>query len=99
MNRLSRRLFLKGFAGLGIALPALEFTHGKAWAQAAPARAKRFIVFFEHGGTIANVDREGNAFAGGDADGCVVDGWKPTSDGVTDQTLRGKLGPIHQPLV
>ncbi|MFO0726302.1 MAG: DUF1552 domain-containing protein [Myxococcota bacterium] len=99
MSKLTRRLLLKGFAGLGVALPALEFTHDRAWAQAAPGKAKRFITFFEHGGTIANVDREGNMFGGPDADGCVVDGWRPTSDGVSDKSLRGKLGPIHQPLV
>lgn len=98
-NKLSRRLMLKGLGGLGVLLPALEFTHGKAWAQAAPKQAKRFIVFFEHGGTISNVDREGNASSGQQSDTCIVDAWAPTSDGVNDQTLAGKLGDIHQPLV
>jgi hypothetical protein len=97
--QLNRRLLLKGFAGLGIALPALELTHGKAWAQATPAGAKRFIVFFEHGGTISNVDTDGNLFSGAASKGNVVDAWKPLSDGVVDTSLAGKLGAIHQPLV
>jgi hypothetical protein len=97
---LSRRLVLRGFAGLGIALPALEFTHGNAWAQAAvTAAAKRFIVFFEHGGTISTADRWGGHAAGPQSQICVVDAWRATNDGVTDQTLAGKLGDIHQPLV
>lgn len=98
MSKLTRRMVLKGFAGLGLALPALELTHGRAWAQATTPKAKRFIVFFEHGGTIANVDREGNQYSGPRADGCTADAWSPLNDGVTDQTLRGMLGPIHQPL-
>ncbi len=63
MKNLTRRLMLRGFAGLGVALPLLEFMNDRAWAQAAqPKVAKRFLVFFEHGGTISNVDREGNKF-------------------------------------
>jgi hypothetical protein len=100
MRSLSRRLVLRGFAGLGVTLPLLEFQMDKAYGQAAaPKIAKRFIVFFEHGGTISNVDREGNKSTDQSSDTCIVDGWRPLSNGTTDQSLAGKLGPIHQPLV
>lgn len=97
--KMSRRLLLQGFGGLGIALPALEFTHGTAWGAAATGAgaAKRFLVFFEHGGTISNRNSNGWIF-GKDDDSPGnnhVDAWTPTSKSGDPLTF----GAIHQPLV
>lgn len=94
---LSRRLFLQGFGGIAIALPALEFMQGrgKAFAQAAPN--KRFLTFFEHGGTLTNHTHGVYGYGGftdGSSDMQGMDGWRPTSR--PGQPLA--LGPIHQPL-
>ena len=96
-KELSRRLLLQGLGGLGIVLPMLEFTHGKAWAAAPVAgTAKRFIVFFEHGGTITNINWDGNAFDTGDTNN-NKEAWTPhTTHGLP---LAGKLNDIHQPCV
>ena len=61
MKTLNRRMVLAGFGGAAIALPWLEFTHGKANAQAADG-PKRFALFFDHGGTLSAT--EVTAFAG-----------------------------------
>ena len=47
-----RRAFLRGLGGISIALPLLEFTHEKAWAQSGVT--KRFVTMFAHGGVITN---------------------------------------------
>jgi hypothetical protein len=93
---ISRRLVLKGFGGLGILLPALELTHGRLWNRAAAASpvAKRFLVFFEHGGTIANWDNDAVLFDGTDNHN-VVDGWTPKCKPGDPLVLND----IHQPLV
>jgi hypothetical protein len=93
----SRRLFLRGFGGIAIGLPALEFMQGRgrAWAQAAPP--KRFLVFFEHGGTLTNHSYGVYGYGGftdGSSDMQGMDGWRPVS--TPGQPLQ--LGPIHQPL-
>lgn len=91
---LDRRLFLKGLAGTAIALPLLEFTHATAWAQSVTGVPKRFIVFFEHGGSLTNSNKNGGKFDGKGAQN-GVDAWKPVS--LPGQPLQ--LGAIHQPLV
>src|SRR5262245_17653925 len=86
----SRRFVLRGFGGAAIGLPLLEATAGKAWAQSGP---KRFIVFFEHGGTISATQTSGRKYDGnGGNQG--VDGWRPKSR--AGEPLA--LGPIHEPL-
>jgi hypothetical protein len=95
MSRLSRRLVLRGLGGLSIALPALEFTHGTAWAQATPNHAKRFIVFFEHGGTITGVGNNGTRKAAipAGSPGSVAEAWTPLG---TTEALQ--LNAVHEPL-
>ncbi len=89
---ISRRLVLRGFAGTALSLPLLELTHGAAWAQGLPARAQRFALFFEHGGTLCNIAKDGERYSGeGKENG--VDAWKPASEGEALQ-----LGAIHAPL-
>lgn len=87
-----RRAFLRGAAGTMIALPALEYTHGHAWAQGGGDGAKRFLTVFSHGGTISNqgsgTKHDGSGAAQGD------DYWRPSDPSSPDLVL----GPIHEPL-
>lgn len=48
-----RRAFLRGASGAVLALPLLEYTHGRAFAGARPLQ--RFLTVFEHGGTVSNM--------------------------------------------
>ncbi len=89
-SKFSRRLILKGLGGAAIALPLLDVN--QAFAQSAPM-AKRFVVFFEHGGTISASQRGGTKYSGNGAQS-GTDAWRPASNGEALQ-----LGPIHQPLV
>jgi Protein of unknown function (DUF1552) len=90
--RFSRRTILRGFGGLAIGLPWLEAIQGRARAQTAPARGpKRFVLFFDHGGTISASDRDGARYDGNGTNN-GFDGWAPAPG----EAL--KLGPIHQPL-
>jgi len=86
-----RRAFLRGLGGAAIALPALEFTHGRAWAQGGDV-AKRFVTFFSHGGTISN--HEKNSKHDGNGNHMGVDYWRPADPTSSDLVL----GPIHEPL-
>ncbi len=88
----NRRLFLRGLAGSTIGLPLLEYTHGKAWAQGAPG-AKRFITFFEHGGTISASKGTGQRHDGNGSNN-GVDAWQPKSAPGAPLVL----GAVHQPL-
>lgn len=87
----SRRAILRGAAGIAIGLPLLEVTHGEAWAQSIPVQ-KRFIVVFEHGGTISPAYRDGSKSDGTESM-LAWDDWAPLDPG---ESLV--LGPIHQPL-
>lgn len=87
-----RRAFLRGAGSLAIGLPLLQYTHGDAWAQSAVVR-KRFIVFFEHGGTISTAGR-GHWRDSGTGNHHGWDDWWPSDPG---EAL--KFGPIHQPLL
>ena len=88
---LSRRLVLKGFGGAAIALPLLEVQH-EALAQTVSG-PKRFMVFFEHGGTLCASRKNGTRYDGtGTNQG--KDAWDPAVK--TEQLV---VGPIHQPLV
>ncbi len=92
-RNLSRRLLLRGLGGLAVGLPLLQFNSGKAFAAGTPRVPKRFVVFFEHGGTISPSDRWGSRYDGtGQESG--DDAWKPADPG---EALV--LGPIHQPLI
>ena len=51
-QRLSRRTVLRGVGGASLALPLLEAMHDDREALAAPAAAKRFLVYYTPGGTI-----------------------------------------------
>ena len=44
LQRIGRRMFLKGCGGVMVALPLLERFEGKAWGAAAPPFAKRVIA-------------------------------------------------------
>ncbi len=94
-RRFPRRIILRGFGGLAIALPLLEFTESRAYGQtAAPLR---FITFFEHGGTLSNHSAGVYGYSGftdGSSEMQEMDGWRPTS--TPGQPLA--LGAIHKPL-
>lgn len=97
-----RRAFLRNLGGAAVALPLLEFTHGKAWA--ADETTLRFLTVFSHGGTISNQARSssdgmglaarhdgmGNIYGSGSHG---IDWWRPAS---ADESLM--LGPIHEGL-
>jgi hypothetical protein len=53
-----RRAFLRGAGGIVLGLPLIEYTHEKAWAQAA-GTAKRLILVFNHGGETMCVQKSG----------------------------------------
>ncbi len=94
--RFPRRLVLRGLGGLAIALPLLEFTERRAYGQTPPA-PKRFLTFFEHGGTLTNHSSGVYGYSGftdGSSELQGMDGWRPTS--TPGQALT--LGPIHKPL-
>src|SRR5581483_8854495 len=80
-TKLSRRLVLRGFGGMAIAMPMLEAIHDKAWAQSAPA-PKRFVTFFEHGGTLTNHTAGVfgyDGFTDGTSEIQGMNGWRPVS--------------------
>lgn len=92
-KKLSRRLILRGLGGAAIGLPILEsITTSKAYAQLTAPAAKRFLCFFEHGGTISATTRTG-AKEDGSGEYQGTDGWAPASPAEALQ-----LGPIHAPL-
>lgn len=84
-----RRAFLRNAAGAAIALPLLEFTHGKAWA--AGNTTKRFLTVFSHGGTLTNHIKSDRTDGSKGHHG--LDYWRPAQPG--EQLV---LGPIHEPL-
>ena len=86
-----RRSFLRGFGGMALGLPLLEYTHGDAWAHGADA-TKRFITVFSHGGTISNQGK--NWKHDGTEKHHGQDLWRPTDTANAMQNL----GPIHQVL-
>jgi hypothetical protein len=92
-RKLSRRLVLRGAAGAAIGLPVLEsITTSTAFAQMTAPSAKRFLCFFEHGGTICATTRTGAKMDGsGEYQG--TDAWAPASPAEALQ-----LGAIHSPL-
>ena len=97
-NRYPRRLFLRGFGGLAVALPLLEFTATRAHGQSAPP-PKRFVTFFEHGGTLTNhtagiYEYGSTGFTDGSGTTQGMDAWRPKSS--PGQPLV--LGDIHKPL-
>lgn len=90
----SRRNFLRTAAGLCVALPFLEATHGDLWA--ADGKAKRFIVFFSHGGTITSRHNSGSK---GDPwkEGAwsMLDLWAPGDEGSTLAVLGEEMSPLE----
>ncbi len=88
-----RRAFLRGSCGMVLGLPLLEFTHGHLWAGGTPS-PRRFIVVFEHGGTISNQSSGTGTYDGGKHDGTGAshgeDWWRPSDPGSSDLVL----GPI-----
>ncbi|MDP1826893.1 MAG: DUF1552 domain-containing protein [Archangium sp.] len=62
-TRLSRRHLLRGLGGVAVSLPLLEIMlDGKAFAQAAPAPPKRYLVFFDGQSLGADNDPLDNDF-------------------------------------
>ncbi len=96
MNRaaFSRRNFLRTATGLCIALPFLEATHGDVWA--ADGRARRFIVFFSHGGTITSRHSSG---AKGDpwkpGAWSMLDLWAPGGEGQALEVLGEEMAALE----
>ncbi len=87
--KFQRRSFLRGFGGAVVGLPWLEAIEGKAHAQTGGPR--RFLVFFEHGGTLCSTTGSGRKESGrGIVQGS--DAWAPKPG----EALQ--LGAIHQPL-
>src|SRR5689334_82722 len=96
MNRaaFSRRNFLRTATGLCIALPFLEATHGAVWA--ADGRARRFIVFFSHGGTITsrhNSGSKGDPWKPGAWS--MLDLWAPGDEGQALEVLGEEMAPLE----
>ncbi len=92
-----RRAFLRGIGGGALLLPLLEYTHGHLWAGGGGA-PRRFITFFEHGGTISNQATGTGTYQGGKHSGNGAshgeDWWRPGDP----SSAALVLGPIHQPL-
>jgi hypothetical protein len=86
-----RRAFLRGAGGAALALPLLEYTHGRAWAGGTGATL-RFLTVFSHGGTISNMHSGGRYDGTGNQHG--LDLWR-SSDPTSPELV---LGPIHAPL-
>jgi hypothetical protein len=80
MRRLDRRIILQGFGGALIGLPLLEYTHRVARADGLRPPPRRFVVFFEHGGTLSPVSKTGHRFDGTGAES-AADGWSPLDPG------------------
>ncbi|MCA9650515.1 MAG: DUF1552 domain-containing protein [Myxococcales bacterium] len=87
-----RRAFLRGAGGAALALPLLEYTHGRAWAADGDATL-RFLTVFSHGGTISNMNKTTRYDGSGAQHG--LDLWRPADP--TAASLA--LGPIHEPLL
>ncbi len=90
----SRRAFLKGMGGAILALPLLEYTHGRSWAAGGVGAGRRFVSVFSHGGTIYNMSN-GNSYLGSNESSSGADWWSPPQS--TAGVLTG-LGAIHEPL-
>lgn len=90
-RRLDRRRFLRGLGGAVVGLPLLEALHGRAFAQPL-VQPRRFVVFFEHGGTLSSVSKTGARYDGKGVE-AAEDGWRPAA-----LTEALQLGAIHQPL-
>ena len=90
----SRRNFLRTATGLCVALPFLEATHGDVWA--ANGRARRFIVFFSHGGTITSRHSSGEK---GDpwkpGAWSMLDLWAPGGEGSALEVLGEEMAPLE----
>ncbi|MBC8072405.1 MAG: DUF1552 domain-containing protein [Deltaproteobacteria bacterium] len=88
-----RRAFLRGAGGFALGLPLLEYTHGHLWAGGV-ASPRRFVVCFEHGGTISNQATGTGTYNGGKHDGSGghhgEDWWRPAD--LSSSSLV--LGPI-----
>lgn len=89
-----RRAFLRGIGGVCVGLPLLEYTHGNLWAGGSTS-PKRFVVCFEHGGTISNQATGTGTYQGGKHDGTGAshgeDWWRPADPASASLVL----GPIH----
>ena len=91
-RNVGRRSFLRGVAGLGLALPILEYTHAKSWSATDPA--KRFLVVFSHGGNITCRDRSGNK-EDGSADHHGWDLWAPPTESKTLTDLGEEMQTLQ----
>lgn len=89
----SRRAFLRGAGSLAVALPALEMTHGTAWAATPEKRAKRFVVFFSHGGAVTSRHGSGKLESMGQWFG--YDRWRPPYESSTLTTLGDEMKPLE----
>lgn len=88
MKPLPRRIFLQGLGGALIGLPLLEAQEAQAAITAITPR--RFVVFFENGGTLSATNNSGSRANGSGAEN-GMDGWDPAQ---FTETLN--LGLIHK---
>lgn len=89
---LSRRAFLRGVGTTAIALPALELTHGKAWASS--GEPPFFVGVYNCGGTVNPRHRITGTLRGADTASYSINEWRPSGEG-----NNFTLGPIHSRLV
>ncbi|MEZ0312945.1 MAG: DUF1552 domain-containing protein [Myxococcota bacterium] len=90
---MTRRAFLRTAGALTVALPALELTHGKAWAQAPENIAKRYVGFFSHGGYTTSRGVDGRLQSIGSFFG--HDLWRPPYETETLTTLGEEMLPLE----
>jgi len=94
-----RRAFLRGIGGGALMLPLLEYTHGHLWAGGL-ASPRRFITFFEHGGTISNQATGTGSYDGGKHDGTGgshgEDWWRP-ADPSSSSLVLGPILSVLEP--
>lgn len=96
LKHTGRRGFLQLAGGVALALPALEYTHGKAWADNAAAPC-RFLTVFSHGGTLSNMNKRAPISRSNGPTGGVSanDLWRmPAMSGPRNQTERLALGEL-----
>jgi hypothetical protein len=91
MKVMNRRAVVRGFGGVVIGLPLLASLQDRRALAQSMNVAKRFIAFFDHGGYISCVDKDGRRYDGRGVNN-GVDAWAPAAG------EKLELGTIHQPL-
>ena len=91
---LPRRIFLQGLGSIVVALPLLEITAPKrVLAQSSQSFAKRFVLFFSHGGIMTSRTRKAVYLPAGKFFG--YDLWKPPYEQEKLTTLGEEMRPLE----